>query len=146
MGIIKKTINFNNKGQVPIDASDQPTYFERSADTLPIRIWTRKLFMCTKRFLPRLCISLWDYVFLLGDYVFLPETLKYWLVSSRTSLTSQGEGASLTLIGGPSSDRVTIKNALCGRCFTSTSFAPHLFLLGWLKLNLALLLDQLRLA
>ena len=26
------------------------------------------------------------------------------------------------------------------------SFAPHLFLLGWLKLNLALLLDQLRLA
>ena len=24
--------------------------------------------------------------------------------------------------------------------------APHLFLLGWLKLNLALLLDQLRLA
>ena len=32
-----------------------------------------------------------------------------------------------------------------GRCFTSTSFAPHLFLLGWLKLNLAVLLDQLRL-
>ena len=26
----------------------------------------------------------------------------------------------------------------------STNFAPHLFLLGWLKLNLALLLDQLR--
>ena len=35
---------------------------------------------------------------------------------------------------------------LWGRCFTSTSFTPHLFLLGWLKLNLALLLDQLRLA
>ena len=33
-----------------------------------------------------------------------------------------------------------------GRRFTSTSFATHLFLLGWLKLNLALLLDQLRLA
>ena len=32
------------------------------------------------------------------------------------------------------------------RCFTSTSFAPRLFLLGWLKLNMALLLDQLRLA
>ena len=27
---------------------------------------------------------------------------------------------------------------------TSTSFAPHLFLLGWVKLNLILLLDQLR--
>ena len=32
------------------------------------------------------------------------------------------------------------------RCFTSTSFAPHLFLLGLLKLNLGLLLDQLKLA
>ena len=28
------------------------------------------------------------------------------------------------------------KNALRGRCFTLTSFAPHLFLLGWLNLNL----------
>ena len=35
---------------------------------------------------------------------------------------------------------------LWGRCFTSTSFTPRLFLLGWLKLNLALLLNQLRLA
>ena len=35
------------------------------------------------------------------------------------------------------------KNALWGRCFTtSTSLTPHLFLLGWLKLNLNLLLDQ----
>ena len=62
------------------------------------------------------------------------------------SLTSWGEGPSLALAGHPSSDGVTIKNALRGRCFTSTSFAPHLFLLGWLKLNLALFLDQLRLA
>ena len=38
------------------------------------------------------------------------------------------------------------KNVLWGGCFTSTSFAPHLFLLGWLKLNLPFLLDQLRLA
>ena len=37
-------------------------------------------------------------------------------------------------------------NALWGRWLTLTSFTPHLFLLGWLKLNLALLLDQLRLA
>ena len=29
---------------------------------------------------------------------------------------------------------------------TSTSLAPHLFLLGWLKLNPILLLDQMRLA
>ena len=26
MGIIKKTVNFTKKGQVPIDASDQPVY------------------------------------------------------------------------------------------------------------------------
>ena len=33
------------------------------------------------------------------------------------------------------------------RCFTTlTSLTLHLFLLGWLKLNLTLLLDQLRLA
>ena len=35
------------------------------------------------------------------------------------------------------------ENAFWVRCFTSTSFAPHLFLLGRLKLNLTLLLDQL---
>ena len=56
-----------------------------------------------------------------------------------------GEKVPQALVGHPSSDGVN-KNALWGRCFTSTSFAPHLFLLGWLKLNLALLLDQLRLA
>ena len=38
------------------------------------------------------------------------------------------------------------KNALWGRCFTLTSFTHYLFLLDWLKLNLAILLDQLRLA
>ena len=53
------------------------------------------------------------------------------LVSTGASLTSWGEGgASLALFGDPSGDSVTIK----------------IFLLGWLKLNLALLLDQLRLA
>ena len=56
-----------------------------------------------------------------------------------------GGGASLVLVDDPTSAGVS-KNPLCGRCFTSTSFAPHLILLGWLKLNLALLLDQLRLA
>ena len=77
-------------------------------------------------------------------------TLRHWntgLVSSGASLTSWGKGSSLALVGDPSSDAVTInKNSLWGRCFRSTSFAPHLFLLFWLKLNLALLLDQLRLA
>ena len=40
----------------------------------------------------------------------------------------------------------SITDALWGRCFTSISFAHHVFLLDRLKLNLALLLDQLRLA
>ena len=51
------------------------------------------------------------------------------------------EGASSVLVCHPSTD----ENALWGRCFTSTSFALHLFLLGWLKL-IWFLLDQLRLA
>ena len=80
--------------------------------------------------------------------IFPLRHLKYWVGVQQVSLTSWGEGASLALVGHPSSDGVTRhdKNALWGRCFTSTSFAPHLFLLGWLKLGLALLLDQLRLA
>ena len=63
------------------------------------------------------------------------------LVSSRASLTSWGEGASLVLVGRhPSSSGVTIKMPyVVARCFTLTSFAPHLVLLGWLRLNLALL-------
>ena len=56
---------------------------------------------------------------------------------------SWGEGASLAMVGHSFSDGVTY--ALWGRCFISTSFTIHLFLLGWLKLNLALLIDQLRL-
>ena len=38
------------------------------------------------------------------------------------------------------------ENALWVKSFTFTSFVAHLFLLGLLKVNLALLLDQLRLA
>ena len=41
--------------------------------------------------------------------VLFPEILKYWVGVSETSLTSWGEGASLALVGNPSSDHVTIK-------------------------------------
>ena len=63
----------------------------------------------------------------------------------QKGLTSWGEGASLTLVGYPFSDDITIK--ICyGVCFVAlTSLTPHLFLSGWLKLNLILLLDQLKL-
>ena len=66
---------------------------------------------------------------------------------SEVSLTSWGEGASLALAANPSGNGIMIKNTLWDKCFiTSTSLTPHLFLLGWLKQNLVLLLDQLRLA
>ena len=65
------------------------------------------------------------------------------LVSSRVSLTSWGEGASLALVGHPSGDGVMIKMPYGVDVLHRP--ASHL-LLGWLKLNLALLLDQLRLA
>ena len=68
-------------------------------------------------------------------------------MSSGVSLTSRREGASLALVGRPSSDGNTIKipydvDVLLHR----PASHPNLFLLGWLKLNLILLLDQLRLA
>ena len=66
--------------------------------------------------------------------VFSPKHWNTGLVSSGASLTSCREGASLALVG------------LVSRCFTPTSFSTHLLLLGWLKLNLASLLGQLRLA
>ena len=64
------------------------------------------------------------------------------LVSSGDSLTSYGEGASLALVGNPSSDGITIKMSYGVDVLHRHSFAPNLFLSGWLKLNLALLLDQ----
>ena len=68
------------------------------------------------------------------------------MMSSGVTLTSWGEGASLALVAHPSRDGVTIKMGYDGvDVFTLTSFVHHLFLLDWLKLNLALLLDQLRL-
>ena len=73
---------------------------------------------------------------------FCPRDIKILGWYPWASLTSWEEGA---LVGHPSSDGVTIKMPY-GVCFTSTSFAPYPFLLGWLKLNLAILLDQLRLA
>ena len=45
----------------------------------------------------------------LNYFILFPETLNTGLVSSRASLTSGGEGASLALIGHPSSDGVMTK-------------------------------------
>ena len=74
-------------------------------------------------------------------------TLRHWntvLVSGRVSLTSWGESVSLALVGHPSSDDVTRMSYEVG-VLHWPAWHP-MFLLGWLKLNLALLLDQLKLA
>ena len=68
-------------------------------------------------------------------------------MSNEVSLTSWGKGASLALVGHPFSDGVTIEMPYGVDVLHQPALhAPHLFLLGCLKLNLALLLDQLRLA
>ena len=70
---------------------------------------------------------------LLSLLSFSPRHRNTGLVSSGVSLTSWGEGASLDLVGYPSTDDITIK----------IPYGVDV-LLGWLKLNLNLLLDQLR--
>ena len=67
-------------------------------------------------------------------------------MSSGASLTSWEEGASLALVGDPSSDGFMIKIPYGVDVLHQLTlhFTHHLFLLGWLKLNVALLLDQLR--
>ena len=75
-----------------------------------------------------------------------PETLKYWVAVQPGQSYLMGTRC-LFSTGWPHFYRLCHnKNALWGKCFTLNSFAPYVFLLGWLKLNLVLLLDQLRLA
>ena len=64
-------------------------------------------------------------------------------MSSRDILTSWVEGASLALVGHPSSDGITIKMPYGIDVLLRPALHP--IVLGWLKLNLVLL-DQLRLA
>ena len=52
------------------------------------------------------------FLFILSFFFLFNVSLRHWntgLVSSRASLTSWGEGASLALVGDPSGDIVTIK-------------------------------------
>ena len=69
-----------------------------------------------------------------------PETLKYWVGIQQGQFYLMGRKCLFSLGWRPFYWWCHDKNALWGRCFTSTSFAPHLFLLGRLKLNVALLL------
>ena len=66
-------------------------------------------------------------------------------MSSGGSFSSWGEGASLALVDHAYRDGATKKMPYGVNVFTTISIAPHLFLLRWLKLNLVLLLDQLKL-
>ena len=67
-------------------------------------------------------------------------------MSSGAILTSWGEGASLALVGHPSSDGIMIKMPYGVDVLHQPALHPIFSYLGWLKLNLALLLDPLRLA
>ena len=84
--------------------------------------------------------KIWNYL------SFVPKTLKYWVGVQWGQSCCIGRKCLFSIGWSPFYWWCHNKNALWGRCFTSTSFAPHLFLLDWLKLNLALLLDQFRLA
>ena len=68
----------------------------------------------------------------------------------KTQIYSEWSGYSFKLMQLFTISKTQIKFKLKfmgGRCFiASTKLAPHIFMLGWLKLNLMLLLDQLRLA
>ena len=57
-----------------------------------------------------------------------------------------GEDSSLALVGHPSSDGVTIKLPYGVDALHQPASHPIYSYWGWLKLNLALLLDQLMLA
>ena len=65
-------------------------------------------------------------------------------MSSGVNLTSRSEGASLALVGYPSSDGITIKIPYEVDVLLHQPASHPIFLLGWLKLNLILLLVQLR--
>ena len=70
-------------------------------------------------------------------------------MSSRASLTSWGKGASLVLVGDPSSDGVIIKMPYGVDVFTPQMIHTPLFSIGLVETESAFivrLLDQLRLA
>ena len=71
------------------------------------------------------------------------RTLKYWFSVQQVQSYLMGRRCLFGLGWPPFKWRYHNKNTFWGRYFiTSTSFALHLFLLGWLKLNLILLLDS----
>ena len=70
-------------------------------------------------------------------FYFIPETLKYWVGVQRGQSYLMGRSCLFSHGWRPFQCWCHDKNALWGRCFTSTSFAPHVFPLCCLKLNLA---------
>ena len=84
-----------------------------------------------------------------STFTLKPFTSRHWntgLVSSGASLTSWGEGTSLALAGDGDKNDKDVHNKMLYRVdVLHWTVAPNLFLLGWLKVNLALLLHQLRL-
>ena len=65
-----------------------------------------------------------------------PKTLKYWTGVQQGQSYLTGRRCLFSLGWPPFYWWCHNKNALWGRCFTSTNFQPTIFLLGWLKLTL----------
>ena len=85
------------------------------------------------------------YLIIVFDLIWLPQDIKILGWYPVGPVLPHGEVISLALVGHPSSDGVLIK-MLYVVDVLHRSASAHLVLLGWLKLNLALLLDKLRLA
>ena len=65
-----------------------------------------------------------------------PKALKYWVGVQCAQSYLMGRRCLFSLVWPPFQRWYHNKNTLWGRCFIrATSLAPHLFLLGWLKLN-----------
>ena len=99
---------------------------------------------CNVQYLPVFLFWCWHLHVILWCTRNSPRHWHTGLVSSRVSLTHIGR--CLFSLGRPPFQWwCHNKNTLWVRCFiTSSSLAPHLFLLGWLKRNLIFLLDHFR--
>ena len=113
----------------------------RMTHMLNLFLWFFKVFTIFLALINLYCSKTYYYT------IIYPETLKYWVGVQWSQSYLIGKRCLFSLRWPPFQWWYCNKNTLWGRCLiTSTSLAPLLFLLHWLKLNLILLLDQLRLA
>ena len=126
------------KKNVPVTKLMYPYYAENSWYKSPLPTTAEvKIYLHLSQFLP--IYPTWSHIVL--------ETLKYLVGVQRGQSYFMGRRCLFSAGWPPFQWWYHDKNTLWGRCFIRpTSLAPHPFPLGWLNLNVILLLDQLRLA